>query len=261
MRPRRTGAIRRLPPDVSVSPPIITLAMSDPFKALGLPPTATLAQVKARYRELAKQHHPDAGNGGSAERMAQINAAYHELCSDLEGCRRRATTGAAAAGRSSAGYGTRPARSRPTRTYRSTDSAPTRAGQWKDWLERAKRAAEGRGERHRDPYRGSARPPSEVSVSPAILTLCRHHGGQTVKVSGEGATLARVAYPSGHVDVTRGASSEDSQAFNIRLTAAPLPSPEGSVFVVVRLGVNQARRIPIYEFSCPSGEGACAFAT
>jgi hypothetical protein len=41
---------------------------------LGLNGTESAEVIKARYRELAKQHHPD--NGGSADKMAEINAAY-----------------------------------------------------------------------------------------------------------------------------------------------------------------------------------------
>lgn len=50
----------------------------DPFKVLGLTRTATKAQVKAKYRELAKQHHPDAEHGSSVK-MEEINRAYNLL--------------------------------------------------------------------------------------------------------------------------------------------------------------------------------------
>lgn len=33
--------------------------MSDPYEVLGLPPTASFAEVRARYFQLAKKHHPD----------------------------------------------------------------------------------------------------------------------------------------------------------------------------------------------------------
>ena len=50
----------------------------DPYLALGLPPTASLADVKRAYRELAKRHHPDASKG-SVARFLEIQAAYEML--------------------------------------------------------------------------------------------------------------------------------------------------------------------------------------
>jgi hypothetical protein len=49
----------------------------DPYGVLGLPPTATPAEVAAAYRRLAKQWHPD--RGGGDQRMAELNAAYDLL--------------------------------------------------------------------------------------------------------------------------------------------------------------------------------------
>jgi hypothetical protein len=52
------------------------------YAALGLPLDAPAAAIKARYRELASQHHPDKWPAGSAEhaeasnRMRTINVAY-----------------------------------------------------------------------------------------------------------------------------------------------------------------------------------------
>merc|ERR1711962_1323741 len=48
------------------------------FKTLDLPISATKEQVRRRYIELAKQHHPDAGAGG-AEEFAKVDAAYKGL--------------------------------------------------------------------------------------------------------------------------------------------------------------------------------------
>jgi DnaJ-domain-containing protein 1 len=56
------------------------------YAALNLPPFATLQQVKARFRALAKIHHPDArsvdratGEVPNDERMKRINEAYHNI--------------------------------------------------------------------------------------------------------------------------------------------------------------------------------------
>jgi hypothetical protein len=49
----------------------------DYYKILGLPYGASASNVKLRYRELSKTHHPD--RGGSQLRMARINEAYQTL--------------------------------------------------------------------------------------------------------------------------------------------------------------------------------------
>ncbi len=57
----------------------------DPYRTLEVPHDASDAQIKRRWRELAREHHPDraAGNGEEAARltarMARINAAYDVL--------------------------------------------------------------------------------------------------------------------------------------------------------------------------------------
>jgi DnaJ-class molecular chaperone len=37
---------------------------------------ATLAQIKSRYRRLAKDYHPDHGNGADPEMINRVNEAY-----------------------------------------------------------------------------------------------------------------------------------------------------------------------------------------
>jgi len=49
------------------------------WEVLGLTGTENLAAIKARFRELAKIHHPDAG--GTADRFAEINNAYQQAIS------------------------------------------------------------------------------------------------------------------------------------------------------------------------------------
>ncbi len=51
------------------------------FRVLGLTSGATLEQVKGRYRELAKRHHPD--RGGDPKQFNIIVAAYDEACAIL----------------------------------------------------------------------------------------------------------------------------------------------------------------------------------
>ena len=50
----------------------------DYYKALGVPETATEAEIRRAYRKLAKQHHPDA-HPGSEERFKEISVAYDVL--------------------------------------------------------------------------------------------------------------------------------------------------------------------------------------
>ena len=59
--------------------------VADPYRVLGLTAAASGAEIKAAYRALVKQHHPDAG--GDDERIIALNAAW-ELLRDGE--RRRA---------------------------------------------------------------------------------------------------------------------------------------------------------------------------
>lgn len=51
----------------------------NPYDTLGVPSTATDAEIRSAYRSLAKTHHPD--KGGDSEHFAAINAA-HELLID-----------------------------------------------------------------------------------------------------------------------------------------------------------------------------------
>ncbi len=55
--------------------------MREPLAALGLSWPLTLDELKARYKTLAKRHHPDANGGDRAaeERLKTINLAYAAL--------------------------------------------------------------------------------------------------------------------------------------------------------------------------------------
>ena len=53
----------------------------DHYATLGVPPDATIAQIKKVYRKLARQHHPDTnpGDPGAATRFKTITEAYEVL--------------------------------------------------------------------------------------------------------------------------------------------------------------------------------------
>jgi DnaJ-domain-containing protein 1 len=64
----------------------------DPYRVLGLQPGASLSEVVAAHRTLAKRYHPDqlfdadeAERLAAAQTMSTINGAYHELRTRLMG--------------------------------------------------------------------------------------------------------------------------------------------------------------------------------
>jgi len=70
----------------------------DPHRTLGLAPTASLAEVKAAYRRLAKANHPDTAGEAALPRFLAIQAAYDRLVGPTPG-RAKATGSAATAPR------------------------------------------------------------------------------------------------------------------------------------------------------------------
>jgi curved DNA-binding protein CbpA len=53
--------------------------LQETISVLGLGERATMREIKARHRELVKQHHPDAGAVSEPVEIRKINAAYRIL--------------------------------------------------------------------------------------------------------------------------------------------------------------------------------------
>jgi DnaJ-class molecular chaperone len=59
--------------------------LREAMEVFGLGERATLAQIRARYRELAKAHHPDRGRATDPETIRTVTNAYAVL---MEYCNR-----------------------------------------------------------------------------------------------------------------------------------------------------------------------------
>ena len=105
------------------------LDYKDYYAVLGVPKTASPAEIKKAFRKLARQHHPDAKPGDTAaeRKFKEINEAnevlsdpakrkqYDELGANWEAISRARSAGAGAGGREPVRClrGPRPGRQRP----------------------------------------------------------------------------------------------------------------------------------------------------
>lgn len=81
-RARRTAARAE---DAAPRPRELPKQLNEPLHTLGLGWPVSMDELKARYKELAKRHHPDANGGdrGAEERLKVINLAYAAIRSHL----------------------------------------------------------------------------------------------------------------------------------------------------------------------------------
>jgi hypothetical protein len=76
----------------------MTNQVADPYATLGIPRTASRSEVRAAYRRLAKQYHPDLHRDvQSTEQMQRINQAWEILSSPTNRARFEATMRASTA--------------------------------------------------------------------------------------------------------------------------------------------------------------------
>ncbi|MFW9993840.1 MAG: J domain-containing protein [Candidatus Odinarchaeota archaeon] len=60
------------------------ISISEAYKILGLPNTATVEDVKSRFRKLAKKTHPDAcEESDAASKFQQVRVAYETVMKSL----------------------------------------------------------------------------------------------------------------------------------------------------------------------------------
>lgn len=70
---------RELPPGKQqANPSVSTMSLANAYAVLGLPPTASMEEVKKNYRNLARVFHPDAP-GGYGEAMVLLNQAFERI--------------------------------------------------------------------------------------------------------------------------------------------------------------------------------------
>ena len=92
----QAGKIKRAQKGYRPSPEVrMPQEMREPVQALGLEWPVSMDVLKARYKELAKRHHPDANGGDRAaeERLKTINLAYAAVRHYLTTEPRMAATG------------------------------------------------------------------------------------------------------------------------------------------------------------------------
>ena len=84
--------------------------MNDPYQVLGVPETATDAEVRKAYLNLARKYHPDNYHDSpladlAQEKMKEINAAYEQITKERSGRSSASSGGSTGYGSSYGGSG------------------------------------------------------------------------------------------------------------------------------------------------------------
>jgi curved DNA-binding protein len=235
----------------------------DYYEVLGVPRTATAEEIKKKYRQLARKHHPDlqppAERGRAAERFKEINEAY-EVLNDPAKRKRYDALGENWKGGmdftpppGSAYGGARPGGRRTTATWTSPPGGDEGFGDFSDFFEsifgRATRGAGTRG--GRVPFAGSD---VEAAMPVTVEELLR--GGRR-----------RVSLPDGQsvdVEIPRGAR----EGTVLRVAGRGEPGinggPPGDLYLYARLIPHPRYRVagddlevdvPVWPWQAVLGDG------
>ena len=215
------------------------LRMRDPYQVLGVPKTASAAEIKSAFRKLAKKYHPDQSRELKAkERFAEVGSAY-EILGDEKKRRAYDRGEIDAEGKPRApqfegfGFGRQPGASADAHGFGfdfgrsfSTDGNPLD----QDILSELFGGGRTRTRTRTGPARGE-----DISVSVAVPLTIVANGGSI-----------RVVLPTGKtLDVAAPAGIEEGKSIRLRGQGHPgqFKGPPGDVIVTIRYAPHPLYRV------------------